>query len=393
MKRDTLERARALGAWAYLPEAPLPGQADGTLAGLSFTAKDLYGVPGWPLRASTAAPLPEVGESPLVRTLLNAGATLLGKTHLHEIALGILGHNPVWGSARNPLDPERITGGSSSGAAIAAALGIGDFALGTDTGGSIRIPAALCGVLGFKPTYGLYPTEGVLPLSGSCDHAGPLARDLEVIHRVHTTVTGQTVLSTDWSSLRVGLWQVPGWMTPQTRAALDTFARRLEDRGAVTATFAFPDVMDTYAPVVQYEAARIHQQALSLEEPGFGPGTLALLRRGAALSEADYHAALRRRDALRAHLSELFGSFDLLLAPTVPSPAPLIGQEDLELPEGTVPLRQAFLRLTAPWSLLGVPVLSVPLPLGPLSVGAQLIAPWGQDARLLGLALNLEETV
>ena len=295
IRPDANDPARA-GIWAYLPEQPRQGRAGGPLSGLSFSAKDLYGVPGWPLRASTLAPLPPVAGSPLVARLLELGAELVGTTHLHEIALGITGANP-YGGTPNPHDAARVTGGSSSGAAASVALGCCDFALGTDTGGSIRVPAAWCGVVGYKPSkdHPLWPTAGVLPLSPTCDHAGPLARDVGMIVRVQEALSGQTMPVQDWKGLRVGVWNPEGWLDGQAGAALLETARRLETLGATLTPVSLPDMLDAYSDTVQSEAAAVHQAALALPDPGFSAGTLALLRRGAALTPEQVAAARDRR--------------------------------------------------------------------------------------------------
>ena len=391
MKPDAGDPAQA-GIWAYLPEVPRPGQTGGPLSGLSFSAKDLYGVPGWPLRASTLAPLPPVQGSPLVEKLLGLGAQLVGKTHLHEIALGITGANP-FGGTPNPLDRARVTGGSSSGAAASVALGCCDFALGTDTGGSIRVPAAWCGVVGYKPgkDHPLWPTQGVLPLSPTCDHAGPLAQDVGMIVRVQEALSGQTIPVQDWKGLRVGVWNPQGWLDGQAEAALLDTARQLERLGAMLTPVLLPDMLDAYSDIVQSEAAAVHAAALKLPEPGFSPGTLALLRRGAALAPEQVAVAHKRREVYARLLQEQMHGLDLLLAPAVPSAAPLSGQDDVQIAEGRVPLRVAVLRLTVPFSLLGWPVLTLPCPVqGGLSVGVQLVGHPGDDARLLGLGRTLE---
>lgn len=377
-------------AWAYRPDAPLRGAAKGPLAGLTFSAKDLYGVPGWPLTGSSRAVLPEVGDSPLVARLLALGATLVGKTHLHEVALGITGAN-AFGGTCNPLDLSRVAGGSSGGAAVSVATGDVDFALGTDTGGSIRVPAAWCGVVGFKPTKGsaAWPTEGVLPLSQTCDHAGPLARDVRTVARVHTALSGEAVAPREWAGVRVGVWDVPGWVSPGAWAVVEADAARLAALGARVTRVPFPDVMDAYTPLVLSEAALVHARALTSPTPGFIPATETNLRAGAALSEADVAAARSRREAYRTRLEALFREVDVLLGPAVPDVAPRFEQEEMGVTEGAVPVRRAVLRLTAPWSLLGTPTLCLPRPLGSLSVGVQLVAPWGRDAALLGWGLGL----
>jgi Asp-tRNA(Asn)/Glu-tRNA(Gln) amidotransferase A subunit family amidase len=377
-------------AWAYRPDVPLRGAAKGPLSGLTFSAKDLYGVPGWPLTGSSRALLPEVGDSPLVARLLALGATLLGKTHLHEVALGITGAN-AFGGTCNPLDLARVAGGSSGGAAVSVATGEVDFALGTDTGGSIRVPAAWCGVVGFKPTKGsaAWPTEGVLPLSHTCDHAGPLARDVSTVARVHTALSGEAVAPREWTGVRVGVWDVPGWVTPAAWAVVESDAARLGALGARVTRVPFPEVMDAYTPLVLSEAAHVHARALTSKTPGFIPATETNLRVGAALSEADVAAARARRASYGARLEALFREVEVLLGPAVPDVAPRFDQEELVVAEGAVPVRRAVLRLTAPWSLLGAPTLCLPRPLGGLSVGVQLVAPWGHDAALLGWALGM----
>ena len=385
-----------LGAWAYRPLVPLEGQAGGPLSGQTFSAKDLYGVADWPLTASTGASLPEVAPSALVARLLALGATLIGKTHLHEIALGISGENPLM-PGRNPLDPARIPGGSSSGAAITVATGEVDFALGTDTGGSIRVPAAWCGLVGFKPSkdHPAWPTSGVLPLSVTCDHAGPLTRTVHAAARLHALLSGEVVPPRSWAGRRVGLWRPETWLQREALAALDETRVTLEALGANITEVSLPDMLDAYSPIVQSEAAQVHTLALQHEPTGFSPATEQLLRLGAVRSAGEVAAAHHKRGQYQTVLERLFDDVDVLLTPAVPGVAPLIGTGSLMLPESQLehtptPLRLAVLRLTVPFSLLGVPTLALPVPAGKLSVGVQLVMPWNQDAALLGLGLRLE---
>ncbi|GAA5503514.1 2-amino-5-chloromuconic acid deaminase [Deinococcus xinjiangensis] len=381
-------------AWAYVAPQPLQTSPTGPLAGLRFSIKDLYGVDGWPLTGSTRAPLPDVAQSVLVSRLLDLGAAAVGKTHLHEVALGITGMNG-YGGTTHPTMPERVAGGSSSGAAVSVALGqVGPlqvhFALGTDTGGSIRVPAAWCGVVGYKPTKGHpdWSTQGVLPLSWTCDHTGPLARDVKTVVRVQEALTGQTVTPQVWNGLRVGLWLPDGWTDETVREAVLAFADDLKGRGATVENVPFPEVLDAYSPIVLSEAARVHAEALGLENPEFMPFTLMSLRNGAGLTEAEVQAAFEKRAEYRALLDGIFTAYDLILAPAVPTPPPLIGQEEVEIGEGNIPLRRAVLRITAPFSLLGAPTLAYPTHTP--FVGVQLVAPHGQDDWLLGLGLALE---
>lgn len=376
-------------AWAFVAPQPLQTRTGGPLSDLSFSVKDLYGMQGWPLTGSTRAPVPDPGESVLVRRLLELGASALGKTHLHEIALGITGMNG-YGSTTHPTMPDRVPGGSSSGAAVSVALGQVDFALGTDTGGSIRVPAAWCGVVGYKPTksHPNWSTEGVLPLSWTCDHAGPLAREVKTIVQVHEALTGQQVQPQSWAGLRVGVWNPAGWTDQKVSDALESFANDLKARGADLTDIPFPEVLDAYSPIVLSEAARVHAQALGQDDPGFLPFTLMSLQNGAKLTPREVQAAFEKRADYRALLDGIFMAFDLILAPAVPTAPPLMGQEEVEIGEGTIPLRRAVLRLTAPFSLLGAPTVAYPSQTP--FVGVQLVAPHGQDERLLGLALTLE---
>ena len=334
---------------------------------------------------------PPLPPSPLVTRLLELGASLIGKTHLHEIALGISGANPL-AVGRNPLDAGHMPGGSSSGAAITVRAGEVDFGLGTDTGGSIRVPAAWCGVVGFKPTkdHPAWPTEGVLPLSQTCDHAGPLTRDVALAARLHAALSGEPVAARRWAGLRVGLWRPAGWLQADALAALDETRSQVEALGAVVSEVHLPDMLDAYSPIVQSEAATTHAAALQDSPTGFSAATESLLRTGAARPAAEVQAAMQQRRSYRQLLEELFQTHDVLLAPAVPSAAPPIGQDSLTLPEGETPLRVAVLRLTVPFSLLGVPTLALPCPAGKLSVGVQIAAPWHRDAEVLGLGLSLE---
>ncbi|GHG00352.1 amidase [Deinococcus piscis] len=375
-------------AWAYRPADPLPGVPAGPLSGLTFSVKDLFGVAGWPLTASTRAPLPQVPPSPLVTHLLELGASAVGKTHLHEIAMGILGAN-AFGGTEHPFLPGHVSGGSSSGAAVSTALGQVDFGLGTDTGGSIRIPAAWCSIYGYKPTKGhpAWPTSGVLPLSPTCDHSGPLAREFGTIVRVHEALSGAAVPAQSWAGLRVGVWHPERWLDEDASRALTGMARRLEALGAALQPVQLPDMLDAYSPIVGHEAAQVHASALAQADPGFSPEILDKLRAGQALTDAEVQAAYTRRGEYRALLAELFSACDLILAPAVPCRPPRVGVEEVALAGGPANIRPAALRLTAPFSMLGAPAVALPSDMDWL--GVQLVAPWEGDARLLGLVREL----
>lgn len=374
--------------WAYQPEEPLIVSKSGPLSGLTFSIKDLFGVADWPLKASTQAPVPQPEESPLVRRLLELGAAAVGKTHLHEIALGITGANGFGGTKHSVL-LDRIPGGSSSGAAVSVALGEVDFALGTDTGGSIRVPAAWCGVYGFKPTKGhpAWPTDGVLPLSATCDHSGPLAKDFKTIVHLQETLTKEALPQTSWTDKKVGLWLPEGWVDQNVWEAVQAFAAHLKSLGASLYPIQLPEMMDAYTPIVLAEAAEVHAEALKLEQPGFTPFTEAALRRGADISTAELEAAFECRQAYGALLKQHFSAVDVLLAPVVPTLPPPFGQDEIDLHGQAVSVRQAVLRINSPFSMLGFP--AVALPSQQEFIGVQLVAPHQQDQQLLALVSHL----
>lgn len=379
-------------AWAYHPDEPLSGNPHGPLAGLRFSVKDLFAVPGWPLRASSNAPLPAVEESALVRELLALGASCVGKTELHEIGMGITGDTGAHGGTEHHALPGRAPGGSSAGSAVVVARGEVDFALGTDTGGSIRVPAAWSGVCGFKPSkeHPAWPTTGVLPLSPSCDHTGPMARDLDMCIHLHETLSGAAVGEASLQGLAVALWRPAPGLSPEALHTLDAAAEALRAAGARVEAVELPDMLACYQTVSGYEAARVHAHALALPDPGFQPRTLELLRSAQEHTPADYRVALMEREAHRRTLGGLPARFPLLLAPAVPCPPPRLGQRTVELPQGETELRDAVIGLTGPFSMLGVPVVALPRP---GYTGLQLVGAWGQDAELLALARAVQRAL
>jgi len=377
--------------WSVKLNPRLQTKKSGELFNKVFSLKELFNCPNYPATGSTKAQLPPLPYSPLLEILLNEGAIFAGKVHTHEIAFGLVGWNPIAGQALNPHDPERISGGSSSGSAISVASGECDFSLGTDTGGSIRTPAAFCGVLGFKPTTGRISTVGILQLSKTLDHVGIMARELPLITKVFNLLSNQSdnPNSTRKSHKRIGLWDVQDWVQPSIWQTLMKFADKFIEAGYEIERFSFGADTELYSNICRTEATAYHKEALSEENPKFGEITLDLLRIGQTVSNETYQEALAERLRLQQQVSELFERYDYLLAPTVPCVAPKLDTQSINVPEGEIPLRQSVLRLTSPWSLVGVPTLSIPLPLDGLFVGAQIIGPHGADEDLLEFAENL----
>jgi Asp-tRNA(Asn)/Glu-tRNA(Gln) amidotransferase A subunit family amidase len=363
----------------------------GPLHGVAIAVKDNIDVAGMPTRCGSAvlADAPAAtADAEVVARLRAAGAIVVAKSHCHEFAYGPTGDVSVDGPAANPRDPERITGGSSSGSAALVALGAVAVAVGTDTGCSVRAPAALCGVVGLKPTLGAVPTDGVYPLSTTLDHVGVLTADVHGASVVWDVLargagaTGGGIQEPGVKGLRVGLPQGALWRVsePVIVAAVDAAAEALRRAGADVVEIEVPDIEElaaTYGVIVGSEAYALHACAL-VQRPGdFQPSTAERLGAQADRSAYEYLSALRVLGRLRAStlatMRRTYG-LDALLLATTPLRAPRIGQSTVD---GT-DVRTELLRLCAPFNLLGVPAVSVParglpgLPIGVQVAGIKL---------------------
>lgn len=358
----------------------------GPLHGIPVAIKDLFDVAGSVTTAGAHKgfrPPPAKADCDVVARLRAGGAVLLGKTALHEWALGLSTNNEHFGPTRNPYDTERIPGGSSGGSAAALAAGLAVLALGTDTGGSIRVPAALCGVVGLKPTYGLVSLAGVTPLSRSLDHAGPMANTVEDVFLMLEGI----------STFRRG-------PAPRPRLLLaDGFFREDVDPSivdlvaAAAARIGTPEHVDlgdvkaalgANTVILYSDAAAFHEERLKAHPEWFGSSLRDRLPVGLTYRAVDY---ARARDVQRewtARLIRVLGEDGVLAAPATLVPATRIGD-----PEGAE-LARLMSRLTAPFNLAGVPVLSVPVgKVGGLPVGMQLIAAPGRESLLWEAAKDL----
>ncbi len=375
------------------------GVLRGALHGIPVSVKDLFAVRGMPMRAGTRAPIPELGadEALLVTRLRAAGALVFAKTNMHEIALGATGENGWTGDVKNPFDPARQSGGSSSGAGVAVATGIGLAAIGSDTGGSVRIPAAFCGVTGFKPTYGAIPLEGALALSWTCDHAGPLARSVADCALLFEAMAARRVVHGRVARrprLRVPRTWLHGRLQPVVR---ERFERTVASLAASDADVDDVDVpqldraWSCYTPIVRAEAAWVHRAALAAGGRGFSPLVLPALQAAQQMPARDYIDALQTRAAISDILDRVLADCDALILPTSAVLPPLRGQNDVEVEGGATTVREAVLGQTLPFSLCGLPTLSIPLGLADgLPVALQVVASRGADAALLSLGSWLE---
>jgi len=381
-----LQAAAELNA-AIAPLAPGERADAGPLHGVPVAIKDNIDVRGVvTTNASTVAvPPPAAEDAPVVARLRAAGAELLCKANMLEYAAGSV--NPAYGMTFNPRHRGRTSGGSSSGSAALVAAGVCDHALGTDTGGSIRIPAAYCGIVGLKPTFGLVPIEGVTALSPSLDHVGTLTRTVEQAATLLAVVCGRPVELTEVGRPRLGVLRAQVEDTDVTPGV----------RAAVASALALCDVVDVelpeladvdaaLGPIVLYEAWIEHRERFEREAERYGPGTRALLELAARITEAEYREALARRDAVAAGFARALATVDVLAGPTAAYTAP---PEDppVGTPEGDLEGR-----FTGPCNLAGVPAVSIPCGTAEdgLPAGLQLVAATGRDALLLSVARELE---
>jgi aspartyl-tRNA(Asn)/glutamyl-tRNA(Gln) amidotransferase subunit A len=380
------------------------GKLRGPLHGVPITIKDLYNVAGMPTRAGTRAALPEAFQNPsqdalAVSRLRAAGAVILGKVNMHEIALGITGENSWTGDVKNPRDPSRQAGGSSSGSASSVAAGIGFASLGSDTGGSIRIPASFCGCVGFKPSFGLVPLEGALHLSMTCDHAGPLTRTVADAHIMLEALSAQNLLLRKLESVHGRKFGVPrswleGRLGVEVRAGFEALLERLRVAGAGVIDVqprSLELVNAAYSPLVRAEAAFVHRQSLKSAPQGFSMVVRAPLELGLKIGAGEYLEALEFRRAVISGLEDVLSECDALLLPTAPLPASQRGTSTVMLESGPQTHRNAYIELTAPFSLAGLPTLSLPFMLeNQMPVGLQVVGATGADARVLELGVWLE---
>jgi aspartyl-tRNA(Asn)/glutamyl-tRNA(Gln) amidotransferase subunit A len=324
--------------------------------------------------------VPEATASAVAR-LERAGYVSVGKANLHEFAWGITSENPHYGSVPNPVAPGRIAGGSSGGNAAALSAGLVEAALGTDSGGSVRIPAACCGVVGFKPTHGLVPIDGCFPLAPSYDHVGPMARDVDACERMMLALADgfEPRALGDLADLRVGM----AWTEradPLVRRRVEEAAERLPDRRPVE--LPFPEGV---YPAFAREAADVHRELFAAHSDLYGENVARKVAWALKVPDADVDVALAARERYRERVAELMDGLDLVVTPTIPMVAPALGIGDLAL-------RERMIELTLPWNTVGAPALA--LPCGPaedgLPASIQLVGKPGNDALVLAAGRLIE---
>lgn len=392
------------------PQIAVDQLANQALPGIPIAIKDLYQTGGVLTSSGTSffKDFIPSHDAAVVERFKNAGALITGKTNTHEIALGVTGVNPHYGAVRNPWDLERITGGSSSGSAAAVAAGMSLAAMGTDTGGSIRIPASLCGVVGLKPTYGRISLRGILPLSWNLDHAGPITKtvkDAAILLQIlagydeHDPASLNIPVDDYLSRLEAGVhgWRIGvitgdyAWETdPEVLETIRQAAQVFETLGAQVEPVELNFLRDAALAnslMTQADGAAFHRERLMEHPLGFGEDVRLRLQTGAGFTAGDYSLARRTQVETRRKMEFFFKGFDALLLPSTPISAPLI--------EGNNALEQArrLTRFTAPFNLTGLPAISIPCGFSSdrLPIGLQIVSPAWTEKKLLQAAHAYEQ--
>jgi amidase len=381
-----------LNAFCSHSAARLKGATTGPLAGLTFAAKDLFDIAGHVTGAGNPDWLtlhpPAARTAPVVQRLVDSGADMVGKTHTDELSRGIFGENAHYGTPTNPAAPGRVPGGSSSGSAAAVAGGLVDFALGTDTGGSVRIPASFCGIYGIRPTHGRLPLDGVVGQAPSFDTIGWFARDADLLARI-----GEVLLGIDARAPRprhlIIAADAFAIAEPATAAALEPAVARLaalvgsSEKGAASRSMPLADWYAHQRAMQGREAWDTFGEWIDRHNPRFGFEIADNFLRGMRTDDAALVAARAFRAARRAELSEMLEGDTVLCLPTAPFPAPPVGERRSAM----WARRIAISTLTTVAGMSGAPQLSLPLArVDGLPVGLSILARPGADEMLLAFA-------
>ena len=377
------------------------GTTLGPLDGAIVSIKDLFDVAGEPTRAGSkilADATPAKADAPAVRRLREAGAVIVGKTNMSEFAFTGLGANPHYGTPGNPADRARVPGGSSSGAAVAVADGMCEISIGTDTGGSTRIPPALCGVVGYKPTKLRVPTDGAFPLSWTFDSVGPIARSVADCARADAVLAGEEPWSIEPAGLpglRLGVPQdlVLEELDAVVSKALDVALGQLIRADAIVSAVEFPEFdemerVNRVATIPTAEAWRIHRGWLAERGGDYDPRVKWRIELGSRVDDAAYGRMLEDRNALVVAMDARLAQYDALALPTTPIVAPTM--DEIATDEGFQRANRLLLRNTAIANFFDLCAISLPVPGADLPAGLMLVARRGQDRRLFAIAAAVE---
>ncbi|HEX7140387.1 MAG TPA: amidase [Vicinamibacterales bacterium] len=382
------------------------GRDRGPLHGVPVTIKDLLDIRGVPTTASSRVREGHVADHdcPAVMHLRLAGAVFIGKTNLHEFAFGTTNEESSFGPARNPHDEMRSPGGSSGGSGASLAAGVGLATIGTDTGGSIRIPAAACGVVGIKPTLGEVSVEGVVPLSRTMDHVGPLTNNVAdaclVYHALLGDPTRRPPAPVPMHGLRLAILRpyFCDLLDHEVRDSFDRAVNRLRAAGARIDDVEIhhaADIAAVYLHLVLSDAAAYHAKTLETMPERYSPAVRLRLEMGRYILAEDYVRALAGRRVLTREVDAALVQHDALLLPTLPIPAPIIGASTVDVGGKQEPVRNVMLRLTQLFDVTGHPAISIPSEptKAGLPVGFQLVGGRHQTDELFRVALACESPV
>ena len=317
----------------------------------------------------------------MIAQLRKFGCVVIGKTNLHEFACGSTSENPHYGPVRNPHDEMRIAGGSSGGSAVAAATGMCDWAIGTDTAGSLRIPASLCGVVSMRPSQGLVSTQGVVPLSRSLDVVGPMAMDVGTVARALTMMTGRDEFAGAGQATSPVVGVAPGSWVQGLDAETAAVWRRVSKGLPQVALPDRESMSAVCTTIVLFESSMYHQRWLTSRPELYGPDVRERLILGGQVHRSEYEDALAKRPGLLAAVELGMRGFDAILVPATATVAPAIGGPDV---------REPMTRFNSPFSATGQPVVTLPAKVAGLPVGIQVVGHENGDLDLLEVALAIE---
>jgi aspartyl-tRNA(Asn)/glutamyl-tRNA(Gln) amidotransferase subunit A len=390
-------------------------QADGELAegrdrgpihGVPISIKDIIDMRGLPTTAASRVRQGHVAEhdAPIITRLRRAGAVFVGKTNLHEFALGTTSEESAFGAAHNPYDPSRSPGGSSGGSAISVAAGMALASIGSDTGGSIRIPAAACGTVGLKPTFGEVSTDGVVPLSRTLDHVGPLTSSVADAYIVYRALAGdespRPLRAAPVSGLRLGVLRryFCDVLEDEVRSQFDATIERLRQAGARVQDVEIrhvEDIAPIYLHIVLADAAAYHAATLEACPNEYTRPVRLRLEMGRHIMAEDYVRALRGRGVLRREVDAALAPHDALVLPTMPIVAPPLGIEGIRIGSVEEPIRNLMLRNTQLFNVTGHPAISLPAgrTTNGLPCALQLVGARMQTDALASAALSCEQVV
>ena len=392
-------------ASAYIdPSIELRGSENGPLQGMTFAVKDLFDIEGMrtgfghPLWLETHEPAPST--SPVIQQLLNAGASLRGKTAMDELAYSLNGENFHYGSPENPAAPGRITGGSSSGSASACASGDVDFSVGSDTGGSVRVPASLCGLYGIRPSWGRISLDGARPLAASFDTVGLFSQSPQVLnaamgvllkptkHQFPTTRLSRFLIVRDAFSL------AEGDTAEALRKALMSYSQTIRVHEEIDLALGLESDnlgslarwFDAFRVIQAKEIWQEHSEWIEGHRPVFGPGIKERFEMASKISDEERILCAKKREIITEHLLQFLADDGVLVIPTTPGPAPLLNTPPASLDKW----RSSLLSLTCIAGLAGLPQITLPIAkVDGLPIGLSLIGPRGSDEDLLGLSCQI----